>query len=184
MLCQFTPDHSGQLTLAALYPFEPDVYPIGRLDADSEGLLLLTNDRKLTHRLLHPKFQHRRTYWTQVEGNVNNKALDNLRDGVPINIKGNIHHTLPATVRQLLPPPELPPRIPPIRHRLSVPTAWIEISLIEGKNRQVRRMTAAVGLPTLRLVRYAIEDLTIDNFLPYEVKSIKGKELYELLKIK
>jgi len=147
-----------------------DVYPVGRLDYDSEGLLLLTNDTSVTHRLLHPSFMHQRTYYVQVEGSITPEALQQLRDGVTIHINGQPHHTLPA-VATLIPEPELPERNPPIRFRKNIPTSWISLTLTEGKNRQVRRMTAAAGFPTLRLVRYSIGHYTIRGLQPGDYTS-------------
>lgn len=149
VLCQFSPgERPEQLTLRSLVEV-PDVYPAGRLDRDSEGLLLLTNDGLAQHRLCDPRFAHERSYWVQVEGAPSDEALAQLRAGVMI--KG--YKTRPAQVRRLSSPPALPAREPPIRYRASVPDSWLELTLTEGKNRQVRRMTAAVGHPTLRLVR-------------------------------
>jgi 23S rRNA pseudouridine2457 synthase len=129
----------------------PNVYAVGRLDRDSEGLLLLTDDGPMQHRLSHPKFAHQRQYWVQVEGVPTESAISQLQTGVTI--QG--YRTRPAQVRALA-EPDLPPRHPPIRDRKHIPTAWLELTLSEGKNRQVRRMTAAVGFPTLRLVRGAL----------------------------
>ena len=151
VLCQFT-DSGSQRTTLKDYIDVPSVYPVGRLDRDSEGLLLLTNDGGLQHRLSHPKFAHPRTYWVQVERIPTPQALERLRTGVVI----KNYRTRPAQVKKLPESPPLPPREPPIRDRQSVPTCWLEMILTEGRNRQVRRMTAAVGFPTLRLVRVAI----------------------------
>ncbi|MGF1566625.1 MAG: pseudouridine synthase [Nodosilinea sp.] len=140
----------------------PDVYPVGRLDRDSEGLMLLTDHGWLQHRLSDPRYGHPRTYWVQVEQVPTTVALAQLRQGVTI--KG--YRTRPCQVRLLLDEPPLPPRVPPIRYRQTIPTAWIEITLREGKNRQVRRMTAAVGYPTLRLVRIAIAHLELGGLQP------------------
>lgn len=149
VLSRFTADGSPWRTLAE-FGLPPGVYPLGRLDADSEGLLLLGDEKGLSERLLHPRANHPRTYWVQVERGPDAAALARLRGGVMI--AGGA--TRPCRVRPIA--PELPPRDPPIRFRKTVPTVWLEIELTEGRNRQVRKMTAAVGHPTLRLVRVAI----------------------------
>ena len=154
VLSQFTDEGSGEgLRRATLkdYVSVPDVYAVGRLDRDSEGLLLLTDDGPMQHRLSHPKFQHRRQYWVQVERVPSREAIAQLSGGVTI--RG--YRTRPAEVKAIA-EPNLPPRNPPVRYRKQIPTAWLEMTLSEGKNRQVRRMTAAVGFPTLRLVRSAL----------------------------
>lgn len=158
-LSQFTPEGKW-LGLASLELFPKDVYPIGRLDADSEGLLLLSNDGTINARLLHPKNQHWRTYLVQLEGEINEEALMKLRGPLPLNYKGTIHISAPAKAKAIAPPSFLEERDPPVRFRKSVPTSWIALSLCEGKNRQVRKMTAKVGFPTLRLVRLSIEDIS------------------------
>ena len=139
----------------------PGIYPAGRLDKDSEGLLVLTDDGRLQHRLSDPRFKQPKTYWVQVEGEPDEAALQALAEGVDL----PDGRTRPAQVRPL-PDPDLWPREPPIRYRKSVPTTWLEIVLREGRNRQVRRMTAAVGHPTLRLVRYAIGEWTVEGLPP------------------
>ncbi len=151
----------------------PDVYPVGRLDQDSEGLLLLTDDGPLQHRLSNPKFQHPRTYWVQVERIPDETALTTLQQGVVI--QG--YRTRPAQVRLLPEEPILPEREPPIRFRKTVPTAWLEMILTEGRNRQVRRMTAAVGFPTLRLVRVRIGELSLEGLAPGQWRSLTSAEL-------
>jgi 23S rRNA pseudouridine2457 synthase len=152
------------------------VYAVGRLDRDSEGLLLLTDDGRLQHRLSDPRFAHPRTYWAQVEGIPREDALQRLRAGVVL--QGV--RTRPARVRLLAAEPQLPPRNPPIRFRKSVPVAWIELILVEGRNRQVRRMTAAVGHPTLRLVRAAIGDLLLQDLQPGQWRELSASELKQL----
>ena len=160
MLSQFTPDHAGQQTLAAC-GFGAGVYPIGRLDRDSEGLLLLSDEAVWTDRLLNPRRSHPREYHVQVEGVPTLENLAKLEQGVVI--QG--HHTQPAIARRLEPAPSWPPRTPPIRVRKTIPDAWISLQLTEGKNRQVRRMTAAVGLPTLRLIRARIGQLELASLM-------------------
>lgn len=158
VLSQFTVEHPGQRTLAE-FGFPKGVYPIGRLDADSEGLLLLSDEPELNQRLLHPRNAHEREYWAQVENIPTPDALKQLERGVMIQGR----KTLPCCAWLLNPQPEIPPREPPIRYRKNVPDCWIGLELIEGKNRQVRRMTAAIGHPTLRLLRVRIGTLRLEN---------------------
>jgi 23S rRNA pseudouridine2457 synthase len=155
VLCQFTPKEPGQRTLAN-FGFPPGVYPVGRLDLDSEGLLLLSDEPGFNNRLLDPRTGHPRTYLAQVDGQPSADALERLRRG-GLDLQG--HRTRPCRAWMPDPQPELPPRDPPIRVRKAIPAPWIALTLTEGKNRQVRRMTAAVGHPTLRLVRVAIGGL-------------------------
>jgi len=150
-----------------------NVYPVGRLDHDSEGLLLLTDDGTLQHLLSDPKFKHPRTYWVQVEGVPGENELRRLRDGITI----HGYRTRTAEVRRLENEPGFPPRNPPIRFRKTVPTTWMEIILREGRNRQVRRMTAAVGHPTLRLVRVAIGNLKLAGLAPGEWRNLLPDEI-------
>ncbi|MFN7921484.1 MAG: pseudouridine synthase [Bryobacteraceae bacterium] len=152
------------------------VYAAGRLDHDSEGLLLLTDDGELQHRLTDPRFAHPRTYWVQVERVPDAAALERLARGVEI----GDYLTKPARLRMLEAEPQVPPRDPPIRFRKSVPTAWIELTLGEGKNRQVRRMTAAVGHPTLRLIRVAIGSLTLEGLQPGQWRYLTDAENTQL----
>ncbi|EFA70701.1 23S rRNA pseudouridine synthase E [Cylindrospermopsis raciborskii S07] len=158
VLSQFTRELPEHVTLKD-YIDVPDVYPVGRLDWDSEGLLLLTNDGKLQHHIANPRFGHQRTYWVQVERIPDPVAIAKLGQGVEI----QNYRTLPAQVKLLLEEPIVGERYPPIRFRKNVPTAWLEMTLKEGKNRQVRRMTAAVGFPTLRLIRVRIAQLQLDD---------------------
>ena len=183
MLSQFTEEVPGQATLGQLFDFPPDVYPLGRLDRDSEGLLILTNDRRLNSKLLHPGNLHVRSYYVQIEGIPDAAALSKLESGVSIRVGKKDYFTKPAKVEVLPNPPTLPERIPPIRFRKNKPTTWINITLIEGKNRQVRKMCAAIGYPCLRLVRHSIEALTIEDLDVADVKQIEGKALYQLMKL-
>ena len=162
VLSQFTSDGSPNRTLAE-FGFPAGVYPLGRLDADSEGLLLLSDEPGLNNRLLDPRHGHRRTYWVQVERVPSAEALTQLARG-GLDIQG--HRTRPCRAWRLDPQPEVPPRDPPIRFRKNVPDCWIALELVEGKNRQVRRMTAAVGHPTLRLLRVAIEGIGLEGLAP------------------
>jgi 23S rRNA pseudouridine2457 synthase len=162
VICQFSRDGMHP-TLADYIPL-PDFYPAGRLDTDSEGLLLLTDDGALQHRISDPKHKLAKTYWAQVEGVADEAMLTRLRQG----IKLPDFTTLPAEAREIGEPENLWPRDPPIRERKAIPASWLELTIREGKNRQVRRMTAAVGLPTLRLIRYRIGDWTLKGLAPGE----------------
>ena len=182
VISQFTaPETQQHTTLKDVFDVPRDVYPVGRLDSDSEGLLLLTDDASLNHRLLHPSFRHRRTYLAQVEGIVSKESLTRLADGVQISVNGKAYQTkhceasLPGTV------PNVPDRDPPIRVRKEIPDTWIQLVLTEGKNRQVRKMTAAAGHPTLRLIRTAIEDLSLDSLQPGDLRELSQKIVYQKL---
>lgn len=177
VLTQFT-DAADRRTLKD-YIAIPNVYPVGRLDRDSEGLLLLTSDGRLQHRLSDPKFHHPRTYWAQVDRIPTDADLEPLRRGIDL----KDYRTRPAIAR-LIEAPDLPPRDPPIRFRKSVPTSWIELVLTEGKNRQVRHMTAAIGFPTLRLVRVAIGALRLDGLQPGEWRELSAIELEQMNRTK
>lgn len=167
VLSQFT-DSEGRQTLADFIS-EEGFYAAGRLDYDSEGLLLLTNNGQLQHKIAHPKNKMPKTYWAQVEGDVTNEALDQLCKGVTL--KDGL--TKPAKAKRIDPPKNLWNRTPPIRERKNIPTSWIELTISEGKNRQVRRMTAHVGFPTLRLIRYSVGPWNLDNIPNGEHKIIE-----------
>jgi 23S rRNA pseudouridine2457 synthase len=178
VLSQFR-DAEGRLTLASFVTI-PGVYPVGRLDRDSEGLLLLTDDGLLAHRLTDPRFEHPKTYLVQVERIPDDRALEALRQGVVL----NDGPTRPAEVELLAHPPELPERSVPIRFRKNVPTAWLRITIREGRNRQVRRMTAAVGHPTLRLVRVAIGPIRLGDLAPGQWRNLTDAERSALEQLK
>lgn len=172
VLSQFTPEPGSRWRTLADFKLPPSVYALGRLDADSEGLLLLSDEPGLNSRLLDPAAGHRREYWVQVEGGPDGTALRRLAAGVTI----GDYHTRPCTVRRLDPAPGLAPRTPPIRVRPSVPDCWLALELTEGKNRQVRRMTAAVGHPTLRLVRVRIGQFSLGDLAPGKWRELTAAE--------
>ncbi len=172
VLSQFTPEPGSRWRTLAEFGLPASVYPLGRLDADSEGLLLLSDEPGLNTRLLDPSQEHRREYWVQVEGDPSDAALTVLAGGVVIAGR----RTRPARAWRLNPAPALPPRDPPIRHRKSIPDTWIALELTEGRNRQVRRMTASVGHPTLRLVRARIGQLTLGALAPSHWRELNPGE--------
>lgn len=181
VLTQFSAEGEKK-TLAHFFKNIPkDIYPVGRLDYDSEGLLLLTNDKKLTQYLLEPRHKHERTYYVQVEGLLDERARQQLENGVTINVDGKLYKTLPAQAKIIETEPNLPERNPPIRFRKNIPTTWLALTLHEGKNRQVRKMTAAVGFPTLRLVRYSIGALSIDGWDSGQIEELNEQKIPLLL---
>jgi len=180
VLSQFT-SSEGKQTLKDYFDVPKDVYPVGRLDHDSEGLLVLTNDTQLNHRVLHPSFAHKREYWVQVNGSITPEAIHELQKGVEINIDGKIYRTKKCAASLFITDPVVPVRKPPIRFRKEIPAPWIQLALTEGKNRQVRKMTAAVGFPTLRLIRHRIENITVENMQPGDMMELSGKEIYKNL---
>ncbi len=177
-LSQFSPEGPGDVTLAQLYAFEKDVYPVGRLDKDSEGMLIITNDKHLTEYLLNPENGHTRQYWVQVEGIFTEDAAEVLRDGVDL-----IEYTTRKAKIEVLAeqPPGIPDRVPPIRFRKTIPTSWAQLVLVEGKNRQVRKMTAHVNFPTLRLIRVGIGGLRFKKMVPGSVKKIPKEIIYKAI---
>jgi 23S rRNA pseudouridine2457 synthase len=180
VLSQFTSEE-GKKTLKDYFNVPKDVYPVGRLDYDSEGLLILTNDTKLNHRLLNPSFAHEREYWVQVDGNLTQQALQELQNGVDINIDNKVYHTKKCIAAFFETEPVIVQRDPPIRFRKEIPAPWIKLILTEGKNRQVRKMTAKVGFATLRLIRYRIEKIELTNLLPGEMIELSKTAVYKKL---
>ncbi len=183
VLNQFTREQPEHVTLADYLKVEKDVYPLGRLDKDSEGLLILTNDRSLNALLLSPAQHHKRSYFVQVENDLTDQAIAKISKGVEIKLDTGDYKTRSCTVKKLPKPPLLPERDPPIRVRQNIPTSWALIELTEGKNRQVRKMFAAVGFPVLRLVRVQIEDLKLGKLEPGKYYEISADELFKLVKI-
>ena len=180
VLSQFT-SSDGKLCLKDILNVPKDVYPVGRLDYDSEGLLLLTNDTSINHQLLHPKFAHARTYWVQVDGAITNDAIETLSKGVTISVDGKTYETKKALLKILSDGLVVPERNPPIRVRKSIPTSWVSIQLTEGKNRQVRKMFASVGFPVVRLIRSQIGQFSIDQMQPADCLSLSFEEVQNAL---
>jgi 23S rRNA pseudouridine2457 synthase len=188
VICQFTPESEGQQTLAQLnFDFPKDVYPIGRLDIDSEGLLLLTNDRKLNHTLLNPQFAHKRTYLCLVEDIPTDEAIERFQNGLEIKIQKKIFNTLPCTCNRVEDPSvffngnDVWERVPPPIPQAWKPMTWLEMILIEGKYRQIRRMCAKIEHPCLRLVRVKIANLVLGDLQPNEVLEFDRADIYEKL---
>ena len=180
VLSQFT-SSDGKLCLKDILRVPKDVYPVGRLDYDSEGLLLLTNDTSINHQLLHPKFAHARTYWVQVDGLITNDAIETLSKGVTISVDGKTYATKKAILKILPDGLAIPERNPPIRVRKSIPTSWVSIQLTEGKNRQVRKMFASVGFPVVRLIRSQIGQFSIAQMQPADCLSLSFEEVQNAL---
>ena len=180
VLSQFT-SSDGKLCLKDILNVPKDVYPVGRLDYDSEGLLLLTNDTSINHQLLHPKFAHARTYWVQVDGAITNDAVEALSKGVTISVDGKTYETKKAILNILPDNLLVPERNPPIRVRKSIPTSWVSIQLTEGKNRQVRKMFASVGFPVVRLIRSQIGQFSIAQMQPSDCLSLSFEEVQNAL---
>ena len=180
VLSQFT-STDGKLCLKDILNVPKNVYPVGRLDYDSEGLLLLTNDTSINHQLLHPKFAHARTYWVQVDGAITNDAIESLSKGVTISVDGKTYATKKAVLKILPDNLLVPERNPPIRVRKSIPTSWVSIQLTEGKNRQVRKMFASVGFPVVRLIRSQIGQFSIAQMQPSDCLSLSFEEVQNAL---
>jgi 23S rRNA pseudouridine2457 synthase len=178
VLSQFT-STEGKLCLKDILHVPTDVYPVGRLDYDSEGLLLITNDKSINQQLLNPLYAHQRTYWVQVDGAITEIALAQLSKGVSINVDGKIYQTKPAKLETLPDSIAVPDRNPPIRFRKSIPTSWVAIQVTEGKNRQVRKMFAQVGFPVLRLIRAKLGKYSIQDMQPGDCLSLTASEVQE-----
>ena len=177
-LSQFTKEKEGDQCLGDLYNFPKDVYPVGGLDKDSEGLLILTNDPSLNSHLLNPKNKLSKTYWVQVESEINNKAIELLSSGIDIKVDKIKYRTLPAECEKLISSIEIPDRNPPIRHRTNISTSWIQLSINEGKNRQIRKMCATVGFPVLRLIRIGIGKYKFNQLIIGEVRKITKSQIF------
>ena len=180
VLAQFT-SVDGKQCLKDFFKVSKNVYPVGRLDFDSEGLLILTNDTSLNRRLLLPEFLHEREYLVQADGAIMPEALDELQSGVIINVNGSRYHTKPCKVVLLNETPVVPDRNPPVRYRKNIPTSWVKLMLTEGKNRQVRKMMASVGFPVLRLIRTRIEQIDLKTMQPGDMITLSRHTMYSQL---
>lgn len=180
VLSQFTAA-PGKSCLKDFFTVEKNVYPVGRLDYDSEGLLILSNDPSLNHQLLHPRFVHEREYLAQCEGTITADALQQLSAGVMITVNGKRYHTQPCRPLLLEEAPAVPERVPPIRFRKYIPCTWISLTLTEGKNRQVRKMMAQTGFPVLRLIRTRIENISLREMQPGDIRSLSHNTIYHQL---
>lgn len=181
VLSQFSPV-VGKTTLADLFPFPKDVYSVGRLDYESEGLLILTNDNYLKSKLINPKENHKKTYFVQVEGIPKKIDIEKLKNDLEIKVKGTIYK-VKALAAEAIDEPKLPDRYPPIRFRRNIPTSWLSITVSEGKNHQIRKMTAKIGFPTLRLVRFSIENLNLNMIEIDKPNYFSQKEIYKFLNL-
>jgi|SRR3954466_4276866 len=181
MISQFTSSHKKKCLDTLDFSFQKDVYPVGRLDENSEGLLILTNDKSLNHKLLKPEFEHKRVYLVQLQGLITSQAMKEIEAGITIALDSGPYLTKPCKVKQVKKPENLPPRGHPISDRL--PTSWIELTLTEGKFHQVRKMTAGAGFPCLRLIRIAIEEIRLEKMQPGEVRELKKDAIYKKLNI-
>jgi 23S rRNA pseudouridine2457 synthase len=181
MISQFTSSHKKKCLDLLNFSFPKDVYPLGRLDENSEGLLILTNDKSLNFKLLTPQFEHKRIYLVQLQGIINNEALKQLETGVTIALDSGPYTTKPCKAKQVKKPENIATRAHPISE--SLPTSWIELTLTEGKFHQVRKMTAGVGFPCLRLIRIAIEDIRLEQMQPGDVRELKRDAVYKKLNI-
>ncbi len=181
MISQFTSSHKKKCLDLLDFNFPKDVYPVGRLDENSEGLLILTNDRSLNHKLLKPEFEHKRVYLVQLQGLITAEAIKQIESGITIALDAGPYLTKPCKVKQVKKPENLPLRGHPISDRL--PTSWIELTLTEGKFHQVRKMTAGAGFPCLRLIRIAIEEIRLEQMQPGEVRELKKDAVYKKLNI-
>lgn len=179
VLCQFSPE--GDKKTLKDFNFPKNIYPLGRLDYDSEGLLILSDDKKLNHLLLNPQFNHKKTYLAQLEGDLSEAEIQLFKNGLELNIKGKEFKSRPAEIERM--DISLPERVPPIRFRKNSPSPWYKISIAEGKNRQIRKMCAAVNHPVLRLIRTAIEDITLNDLAPGEKIELSRNVVYRKLKI-
>ncbi len=179
VLSQFSAE--GEKETLASFDFPKNVYPLGRLDFETEGLLILSDDKKLNHLLLNPKFRHLKIYHAQLEGEVTDNEMNIFRNGLDLNIKGILHRSLPAEIHRIN--KEIEERNPPIRFRKNIPSLWYEIKIVEGKNHQVRKMTAAIGHPTLRLIRVGIEELELGKLAAGEKMEINRETIYKKLNI-
>lgn len=177
MISQFTQETEADITLATLGIKEKNVYSVGRLDKDSEGLLLLTNNTRFKTKIINPDNNIVKTYWAQVEGEISELAMTQLMNGINIKVDGKVYKTKKAEIIKIPSPPHLPDRTPPIRYRESIPTTWVEIKICEGKNRQVRKMCAAVGFPVLRLIRVGIGGFKLHFPIDFSIKEICDKAI-------